>query len=51
MKLSKTPISSSLYRNEAIDVNRVINLDVKDANIETILNEIFSEEDFYIQNF
>lgn len=32
-----------LYRNEVIDVNKVIDLDVKDADILTVLNSIFPD--------
>ncbi len=40
-----------LYRNEVIDVNRVVNLDVKNADILTVLNRIFPENEVSFRFF
>ncbi len=40
-----------LYRNEVIDVNRVVNLDVKNADILTVLNTIFPENEVSFRFF
>ncbi len=40
-----------LYRNENIDVNKVISLDFEDADLEAVLNAIFSGREFSYQVF
>ncbi|MGV8096052.1 MAG: TonB-dependent receptor [Mangrovibacterium sp.] len=40
-----------LYRNENIDVNKVISLDVENADIGAVLKAIFSDRDFSYQMF
>lgn len=40
-----------LYRNELIDVNKLVDLKVKDANIQLVLEELFEEENIVYRIF
>ena len=50
-EIEKTSNFKFLYRNETVNVDKVIDINVKDADIETVLKSIFSEQEVFISYF
>lgn len=50
-EIEKSSSFKFLYRNDAVNVDKVVDINVKDADIETVLKSIFSEGEFSYRIF